>query len=168
MFSAASNSSNVFPSSQCDAPRQLEARREKTHQLWIQASNVFCASNSCALPTTKHRFPCGPCASMSRRSSSRAFLIWASNSAMFLTVETLLQSLHVVVHCGTSFLATTTHTTTRARKATVFQNVSLTIAVQKIRFQTCLHVHLHRVAFFVAGSVLRSSASSSTPGRVAT
>jgi len=50
----------------------------------------------------------------------------------------------------------------------VFANVSLTIAAQKIHFQTGSHVHPHRAAFFVAGSVLRSSASSFTPGRVAT
>ena len=38
-----------------------------------------------------------------------------------------------------------------AHKATVFANVSLTIAAQKIRFQTCSHVHPHRAAFFRRG-----------------
>ena len=41
--------------------------------------------------------------------------------AVFLTVETLLQGFYVVVHCGTSFLATTTHTTTPLTKLLFFK-----------------------------------------------
>ena len=89
------------------APRQLEAA-VKLISL-DSTSNVFCASNS------RSSF-LRPAASMSRRSSSWAYSTCSSNSLCSLTVETLLQGFHVVVHCGTSFLATTTHTTTRRTK----------------------------------------------------
>jgi len=88
-------------------PRQLEARRE-AHQLGFDQQCVLRVQQMQQL-LSPHGVHVPP-----------QFLLGAFDLlvqfTVFLTVETLLQGFHVVIHCGTSFLATTTHTTTRRTK----------------------------------------------------
>lgn len=95
-------------------PHQLEACRE-AHQLGFNQQRVLCVQQPQQLLSLRsvHVPP--------------QFLLGVFDLcvqfAVFLPVETLLQSLHVVVHRGTSFLVTTTHTTTRHTKLLLFSNV---------------------------------------------
>ena len=91
----------------CHAPRQLETRRE-AYQLGFNQQCVLCVQQPQQLsaPRGVHIPP---------QFFLRVFDLLVQFT-VFLTVETLLQGFHVVIHCGTSFLATTTHTTTRRTK----------------------------------------------------